>query len=76
MAARQTGVDAAMRAAALAGIRSGKPMREIALGLYDAERGAAGRHRDGGMRTKGRWPVHRVRAASGAGPGNVGPGTP
>ena len=68
--------DAAMRAVALAGIRSGKFMRKIAVDLYGADEVAAGWHRDGWMRAKVRRLVGRARAASGAGPGNAGPGTP
>ena len=36
MTARHTGADAAMRAGALVGIRSGKSMREIAIDFYGA----------------------------------------
>ena len=36
MTARHTGADAAMRAVALTGIRSGKSMREIAIDFYGA----------------------------------------
>ena len=63
-----SGDDAAMRAVVLAGIRSGKPMREIAVDLYGAERVAADWHSDSRMRAKVRRLVYRARAASGAGP--------
>ena len=43
MTASHVGDDAAMRAVALAGIRSGKSMREIAIDLHGADRVAAGR---------------------------------
>ena len=76
MTAGSIGDDAAMRAVALAGIRSGKSMREIAVDLYGAERVAADWHVDSRMRAKVRRLVSRVRDASGAGPNNGGPGTP
>ena len=76
MTAGHVGDDAAMRAVVLAGIRSGKSMREIAVDLYGAERVAAGWHGDSRMRAKVRRLVSRVRDASGAGPDNGGPGTP
>ena len=76
MTARDGGDDAAMRAVALAGLRSGKPMREIAVDLYGADRAAAGGHCDGWMRAKVRQLVDRARDASGEEPDNAGPGTP
>ena len=68
--------DAAMRAVALAGIRSGKSMREIAVDLYGADPVAADWHVDSRMRAKVRRLVYRARAESGEGPDNAGPGTP
>ena len=59
--------DTAMRAVALAGIRSGKSMREIAVDLYGADRVAAEWHVDSRMRAKVRRLVYRARAASGDG---------
>ena len=64
--------DASMRAVALAGIRSGKSMREIAVGLYGADAVAADWHVDSRMRAKVRRLVDRARAAS----GDANPGTP
>ena len=72
MTAGHVGDDAAMRAVALAGIRSGKSMRKIAVDLYGADAAAAGWHRDGRMRAKVRRLVQRARAA----PGAAGPGMP
>ncbi len=68
--------DAAMRAVALAGLRSGKSMREIAIDLYGADEVAADWHVDSRMRAKVRRLVDRVRAASDEGPDKAGPGTP
>ena len=68
MTAGHVGDDAAMRAVVLAGIRSGKSMREIAVGLYGAERVAADWHVDSRMRAKVRRLVYRARAASDEGP--------
>ena len=76
MTAGHAGIKAAMRAVALAGMRSGKSMREIAVDLYGADRVAAGWHGDSRMRAQVRRLVHRARVASGAGPRNAGPGTP
>ena len=76
MAARPVGADAAMRAVALDGIRSGKSVREMAVYLYGADRVAADWHSDSRMRAKVRRLVSRARAASGAGRKNAGPGTP
>ena len=55
--------DAAVRAVALAGIRSGKSMREIAVDLYGADAVAADWHVDSRMRAKVRRLVDRARAA-------------
>ena len=76
MTARHIGADAAMQAVAVAGIGSGKSMREIAIDLYGADRVAAGWHDDSGMRAKVRRLVHRARAASAEQPGNTGRATP
>ncbi len=76
MTAGHGGADAAMTAVALAGLRSGKSMREIAVDLYGADRVAAGWHGDGRMRAKVRRLVHRARAAPGEGRDNTGPATP
>ena len=76
MTAGHVGDDAAMRAVALAGIRSGKSMREIAVDLYGAGQVAAGWHSDSRMRAKVRRLAMRARAASDEGPDNAGPGTP
>ena len=76
MTAGQVEADAAMRAVALAGIRSGKSMREIAVDLYGAHEVALEWHRDGWMRAKVRRLVNRARAATDEGPVEAGPGTP
>ena len=68
--------DAAMRAVALAGIRSGKSMREIAVDLYGADAVAADWHVDSRMRAKVRRLVQRTRAESDGEPDNAGAGTP
>ena len=68
MTAGHVGDDAAMRAVALAGIRSGKSMREIAVDLYGADPVAAEWHVDSRMRAKVRRLVYRARAASDGGP--------
>ena len=49
MTAGRVGDDAAMRAAALVGLRSGKSMREIAVDLYGADRVPADWHGDSWM---------------------------
>lgn len=67
MTAAQVGTDAAMRAIVLAGLRSGKSMREIAIDLYGADRVAADWHADGWMPARVRRLVQRARAAAGAG---------
>ena len=76
MTARDGGADAAVQAVALAGVRSGKSMREIAVDLYGAGRVAADWHGDGRMRAKVRRVVQRARDASGEEPDNAGRGTP
>ena len=70
MTAGDVGDDAAMRTVALAGIWSGKSMREIAVDLYGADQVAADWHDDSGMRAKVRRLVNRARAASDQGPDN------
>ncbi len=71
---------AAVRAVALAGIRSGKSMRGIAVDLYGADRLAADWHGDSKMRVKVWRLANRARAPSDEGPDEVpddpGPGTP
>ena len=76
MTAAHVGGEAAMRAVVLAGMRSGKPMREIAVDLYGADEVAADWHADSRMRAKVRRLVSRARAASDEGPDDAGPGTP
>ena len=68
--------DAAMRAVALAGVRSGKSMLEIAVDLYGADRVAADWHVDSRMRANVQRRVYRARVASDGGPDNANPGTP
>ena len=72
MTAGPVGADVAMRAVVLAGIQSGKSMREIAVDLYGAHRVAVDWHGDSRMRAKVRRLVYRARAAS----DDAGPGTP
>ncbi len=72
MTAGHAGDGEAMGAIALAGIRSGKSMREIAVELYGADRVAADWHGDSRMRAKVRRLADRARAAS----GDANPGTP
>ena len=67
MTAGHAGDDAGVRAVALAGIRSGKSHREIAVDLYGADAVAADWHVDSRMRAKVRRLVDRARAASGDG---------
>ena len=69
------GADASERAVALAGVRSGKPMREIAVDLYGADAVAADWHPDGWMRAQVRRLVHRARTAAGAGSGDAATGS-
>ena len=76
MTAGHVGADAAMRGIALAGLRSGKSMREIAVDLYGADEVAADWHVDSRMRAKVRRLVDRARAASDERPDNAGSGTP
>ena len=64
MTARRVGAGASERAVVLAGVRSGKSTREIAVDLYGADRVAADWHRDGWMRAQVRRLVQRARAAS------------
>ena len=68
--------DAAMRAVALAGFRSGKSMRESAVDLYGADWVAAGWHSDSRMRAKARRLVYRARAGLNERPESAGPETP
>ena len=68
--------DAAMRAAALAGLQSGKSMRAVAVDLYGADQAAADWDCDALMRATVRRVAHRARASSGEGPGRAGPGMP
>ena len=72
MTAGPVGADVAMRAVVLAGIRSGKSMREIAIDLYGTDRVAADWHVDSRMRAKVRRLVYRARTAS----EDAGAGTP
>ena len=76
MTARTAGAGASELAVALAGVRSGKSTREIAVDLYGPDRVAADWHRDDWMRAQVRRLVQRARAASGARPGGAGTGTP
>lgn len=76
MAAGDAGDDAAMRAAALAGLRSGKSMRQIAVDLYGADQVARDWHGDSWMRAIVQRLVDRARAAPDEGPDKAGPGTP
>ena len=56
MTAGDVRAEAAMRAVALAGLRSGKSMREIGVDLHGADRVAAGWHGGSGMRRRcGGW---------------------
>ena len=61
-----------MEEAVAAGLRAKKPHREIAVDLFGAPRAAAEWHADGGMRTRVRRLVDRVRRAAAGGP----PGSP
>ena len=67
MTAGHVGDDTAIRAVALAGVRSGKSMREIAVDLYGADEVAADWHSDSRMRAKVRRLVYRARDALDAG---------
>ncbi len=66
------GEPAALLAVVAAGLRAGKPLREIAVDLYGREQVDADWHADGRMRSKLRRLVQRARAAS----GGAGPATP
>ena len=76
MTAGDAGEDAAMRAIVLAGLRSGKSLRRIAIDLYGADRVGADWHGPSGMRAKVGRLVNRARAAPDEGPDEAGPGTP
>ena len=79
MTAGPGSADARVQAVALAGLRSGKSMREMAVDLYGADRVAADWHDDSGMsgmRAKVRRLVNRARAESGTGPDNAGHDAP
>ena len=72
MTAGHDGDDEAMGANALAGIRSGKSMREIAVELYGADRAAADWHGDSGMRAKVRRLADRAYGMrDGGGSGSI-----
>ena len=63
-------------AAVLAGLRAGKPMREIAVELYGANLVAAvWPDYDGAVRARMRRLARRARAVSDKGPANAAPGT-
>lgn len=66
------GEDAAMRAVALAGLRAGKSLREIAIDLYGPDRVAADWHGDSWMRANVQRLVDRAPAAPDEGPDMVG----
>ena len=70
MTAGHVRADAAMRAVALAGLRSGQSMREIGVDLYGADW-----HGDSRTRAKVRWLADRARAAPDEGSDKPGPGT-
>jgi len=73
----QVGADAEMGAIALAGWRTGKSQRQIAVDLFGAARVDGEWSPDGQMRSKVRRLVHRARVAeSGVGPGADGLETP
>ena len=76
MKAGHVGEDAAMRAVALAGLRAGKSLREIATDLYGADRVAADWYGDSWMRAKVQRLVDRARTAPDEGPDKAGCGTP
>lgn len=76
MTARPVGAGASERAVALAGIRSGKSTREIAVDLWGADQVAADWDPDGWMWAKVRRLVRHARAATGAGSGDADIGTP
>ena len=76
MTAGDAGEDAAMRAVALAGLRSGKFLREIAVDLYGADQVAVDWHGDSWMRAIVKRLVDRARAAPDERLDDADPGTP
>jgi len=62
-------------AAALAGRRAGKSLREIAIDLYGREQVDADWHADSPLRSKLRRLLCWTEARSGAGPHDAGPGS-
>ena len=76
MTAGHGGDDAAMKAVALAGWRSGKSQRETAVDLFGAARVDAEWSPDSQMRAKVRRLMDRARAEADVGPGGAGAGTP
>ena len=57
----ETTAEAPSREAMVASVRpSGKPLREVAIGLYGREREDAGGHADGWMRSTLRPPARRA----------------
>ena len=63
MTAKYSGAEAAEMSVALAGLRSGKSHREIAVDLYGADEMAADWHVDSRMRAKVRRLVSRAWTA-------------
>lgn len=76
MTAKNVGAEAEMQAVALAGVRSGKSMREIAIDLYGGNEVAADWHADSRMRAKVRRLISRAQTASGGGRDNAGHDAP
>ena len=76
MTAGDAGEDAAMRAVVLAGPRSGKSLRGIAIDLYGADQVERDWHGDSWMRANVQRLVDRAPAAPDEGPDKAGPGTP
>ena len=74
--AAEDGGDAAMRAVALAGRRSGKSQRQIAIDLFGAACVDAEWSPDSRMRATVRRLMDRARAEADGGSGGAGPGTP
>ncbi len=72
MTAGDAGEDAAMRAVALAGLRSGKSLRRIAIDLYGADHVARDWHGDSWMRAIVQRLVDRARAAPDEEPDKAG----
>ena len=72
MTAGDAGEDAATRAIVLAGFRSGKSLRQIAVDLYGADHVARDWHGDSWMRAIVRRLVDRARAALDEGPDEPG----